>query len=402
MQKIFIEKPYQFVKPVMANWIPWLMNNRLIHRPLLWFTESIVSVESHGVGLLKSSVDAGHAVMMIGNHPRVSDPVAIYDLIRQANTPMFAMASWHLFNKNWFNSAVLRLYGGYSVNREGLDRQSINFSVTAMQENIRPVLMFPEGATSRTNESLMPFLDGPTFVARTAARRRHKRGLKTVIHPIVVKYTFVGDFEFEFDRIMVQAEDLLGIDAPEKTDPATRVKNALNQLVAKREFEFDVDTDQTLVPAERRLQIADSILKTAEIRAFGKQSNASMTNRIRDIRSTVFPELMANDQLTADERQQRWRDLERTYVAWQMASYPRGYLDENPSKDRILEIAAKILEDLTDTPRLCGKQKVTIEVCEAIEVPPAKHQGPTLDPLVKQVRRVLESKLNGLNDGGDS
>ena len=209
MQNIFIEKPYRFLRPVMPKWLPWLMNNRLVHWPLLRFTESIVSVESHGVDRLRQSLDADHAIMMIGNHPRVSDPVVMYDLIRKADTTMFAMASWHLFNQNWFNTAVLRLYGAYSVNREGFDREAINFSVDSMVRNVRPVLMFPEGATTRTNDSLMPFLEGPTFIARTVSRRRHKQNLKTVIHPVSIRYQFLGDFQQELSQIMEQVEQIL-------------------------------------------------------------------------------------------------------------------------------------------------------------------------------------------------
>ena len=74
-----------------------------------------------------------------------------------------------------------------------------------------------------------------------------------------------------------------------------------------------------------------------------------------------------------------------------MASYPKDYLAGNPSADRLLEIAAKVLEDLTDRRRKCGKQKVIIEVCQPIEVPPEKYRGTEPDPLIGMVQsRILE------------
>ena len=401
MQKIFIEEPYRFVPPVMSDWLPRLFNNRLIHTPLVRFTESIVSIESRGAELLKKSIDAGHAVMMIPNHPRTSDPVVMYDLMRRVKTPMFAMASWHLFNHGWFNKAVIRFYGGYSVNREGLDRASINFSISALQKNLRPILMFPEGATTRTNDALMPFLDGPTFIARTASRRRHKEGLKTVIHPIAIRYLFQGDegnFEVELDRLLETIENVPGGRKSLQKDPVERVQFALEKLVQLKEMEFGVPPKTELGPLERRQRLAETVMKTAELRCFGKRSDESMTNRIRNVRSSVFPELLNGSDLTENERTIRWRDLERTYLAWQMASYPKDYLNGKPSVDRVLDIAAKINEDLTDTPRRSGIQRVIIEVCEAIEVPTSKYRGDGPDPLIQQIGERLKTKMAGLEN----
>jgi 1-acyl-sn-glycerol-3-phosphate acyltransferase len=394
MQKIFIEKPYRFVPPMMLDWLAKLMNNRLVHTPLLRFTESIVSVESRGVDRLKKSIDDGHAVMMIPNHPRTSDPVVMYDLLRLVGKPMFAMASWHLFNHGWFNRAVIRLYGGYSINREGLDKTSISFSVSALEKNLRPLLMFPEGATSRTNDSLMPFLDGPSFIARTAARRRFKKGLKTVIHPIAIRYVFVGDFDKEFSSIMNSIGNEIGVRIAPSGSPVDRIQSSLEHLVERKEQEFEVEPDDSLCPFERRQRLAESVLATAEIRCFGQPSRESITNRVRNIRARVFPEILDAPELSDQDRAIRWRDLERTYLAWQMASYPQDYLVGAPSTDRVLEIAGKIQEDLTDEPRKCGPQRAIIECCDAIEVPTTKHRGPEADPLVKQIEEQLLVKLN--------
>ena len=401
MQKIFIEKPYRFVPPMMSDWFAKLMNNWLIHTTLLRFTQSIVQIESHGVELLKKSIDDGHAVMMIPNHPRISDPLAMYNLIRHAKTPMFAMASWHLFNQSKLDTAIIRMYGGYSVNREGLDRESINFSISSLQNNRRPLLVFPEGATSRTNDSMMPFLDGPTFIARTAARRRKKEGLKTVIHPIVIRYLFIGDFEKELNRMMDPVEKQLNLPSGKSLEPVVRVRRSLDAIVAKREQEFGVDPDDSLSPFDRRHRLADSVMATAEQRCFGERSEKDFTNRIRDIRSLVFPEILANknqaeEKLSAEDVKIRWRDLERTYLAWQMTTYPEDYLAGSPSVDRVLEIAAKIFEDLTHTPRKCSRQRVIIKCCEAIEVPPEKHRGPETDPLIPLVMNKLKTELENL------
>ena len=396
MQYIFVEKPYRFVKPLMSNWLAKLMNMGLIHAPMLR-SESIVSIESRGVELLQNSIRDNHAIMMIPNHPRTSDPVVMFDLMRQVNTPLFSMASWHLFNQSRLVSAILWLYGAYSVNREGLDKSSINFTISALQKNVRPVLMFPEGATSRTNDALMPYLDGATFMARTAARRRKKDGQKkTVIHPIAIRYLFVGDAEEELDGLMQAIKARLKFDLDPKLDAPARVMLALEKLVELKEKEFEIQGDTNSSTWQRCQHLANTAMEQAEVRCFGKPSPQNISNRIRDIRAHVFPQLLNDSGLTEEEKKIRWRDLERTYLAWQMASYPKDYLAGSPSVDRVLEIAAKILEDLIDERRKCGKQKVIIEVCQPIEVPPEKYRGTEPDPLIKIVQSQILEKLGQL------
>ena len=394
MQKIFIEKPYRFVRPMMSNWFARLMNTSLIHSPMIRATDSIVSVESRGVELLQKSINDDHAIMMIPNHPRTSDPVVMFDLMRRVNTPIFAMASWHLFNQNWLTSTVVWFYGAYSLNREGLDKASISFSVSALRNNIRPLLMFAEGATSRTNDSLMPYLDGATFIARTAAKRRHKdEQKKTVIHPIAIRYVFLGDAEEEFEKLILAIETELKCELNPNLDRPSRVNLAVEKLVELKEKEFDMRGDSSHSPWQRRQHLTNAVLEEAELRCFGEPSRQNVSIRIRDIRAHVFPQLLNNNELTSQEREIRWRDLERTYLAWQMASYPEDYLAGNPSVDRLLDIAAKVHEDLTDQRRKCGEQKVIIEVCEPIEVPPKKYRGSEPDPLIGMVQSQLLDKL---------
>ena len=397
MQKIFIEKPYRFVQPVMNDWIPSMMNNRLVHVPLLRWGESIVSVESRGVEKLRKSSDDGHAIMLVPNHPQTSDPVVMYDLIRRINRPMFAMASWHLFNQSWFHTSVIRLYGGFSVNREGRDKTAVNFAISALQKNTRPLLIFPEGATTRTNESMMPFLDGPTFIARSAARRRHKLGLKTVIHPVAIRYSFDGDNKAVLEGLLSPDEQRLGLKHEQNATDKVRVQNALSGLIGHKSQAFGIPNFEAEKELAQRLDwLGEFALKESEERWCNEISSANITNRIRNLRAQVFPELLSNPSMPNEEKQQRWRALERTYLAWQMSSYPKDYLSEDPSKDRIIEIASKINEDLFHVPPNCGRKSVILEVCDAIEVPATKFRNDGPDPLGKEIESSLTSKIANL------
>ena len=65
--------------------------------------------------------------------------------------------------------------GAFSVNREGVDRQSINVAIDLLAQAKRPLVIFPEGATSRTADYLHALLDGVAFIARAAAKKRSKQ-----------------------------------------------------------------------------------------------------------------------------------------------------------------------------------------------------------------------------------
>ncbi len=88
---------------------------------------------------------------------------------REAKTHVHAIASWHLFAKSWFDAFAIQKMGGFSLFREGTDRQSLETAIGVLAEATRPLILFPEGATNRTNDVLQPLLDGVAFIARTAA-----------------------------------------------------------------------------------------------------------------------------------------------------------------------------------------------------------------------------------------
>ena len=114
-------------------------------------------------------------------------------LLRPLGVHPYAMASWHLFQSP-LQSLAIRWCGGFSVNREGIDRQALDTAVSAIVEGKRPLILFPEGTVFRSNDVLQPLLDGVAFIARSSTKRRLKLNKPpTVIHPVAIKYLFRGD-----------------------------------------------------------------------------------------------------------------------------------------------------------------------------------------------------------------
>jgi hypothetical protein len=170
MQQIIFEKPYQFIPPIRNDWLPNLIQRFNLYGLYLKKKEGVVTHELRHPERLKASLDENCGILLAPNHSRTSDPLVIGFLAREVDCHVYSMASWHLFNQGWFNAWAIRAMGGFSIYREGMDRKAINTAIEAMVEAKRPLVIFPEGATSRTNDHLRPLLDGVAMVAMVVDR----------------------------------------------------------------------------------------------------------------------------------------------------------------------------------------------------------------------------------------
>src|SRR5581483_1058522 len=164
MQKIIVEKPYQFLPPYTGTFWPTLFRAIRFHDYLLRKNEGVVAHEIRHIERLRASLAAGHAILITPNHPRTADPVAMGWLSVETPCLFHSMASWHLFEQNRLHGWVIRALGAFSVNREGVDRKAINMAINLLAEGKRPMIIFPEGATSRTADHLHALLDGVAFI----------------------------------------------------------------------------------------------------------------------------------------------------------------------------------------------------------------------------------------------
>jgi 1-acyl-sn-glycerol-3-phosphate acyltransferase len=202
MQQVIIDEPYVFVPPVYSNFWPWILHFYL--RRYLRTSFGVHSVECRHVERLQASLAAGHSIVIAPNHCRLSDPLVLGILAKEANCNMFAMASWHLFNQGWYQRFMIRRMGAFSVFREGNDRQAIDTAINILVERERPLIMFPEGAITRHNDLIEEVMDGPAFIARQAAKRLKKQGApgEVIIHPVAIRYAFQGDLQATLGSVL--------------------------------------------------------------------------------------------------------------------------------------------------------------------------------------------------------
>ena len=396
MQRILIEKPYKFIPPDRGRIWATVIRDLNLHGMYLRRADGVMAHEIRGAEHLKESLQAGHGILLTPNHCRLSDPLVMGWLAKEARCLVYAMASWHLFEQSWFMRWAIRKMGAFSVYREGVDRPAINAAIEILESAERPLIIFPEGAVSRTNDRLQALLDGVAFIARTAAKRRAKKvpDGKVVVHCIAIKYYFEGDFDQTADPVLSEIEQRLSWQPKRDLPTDKRIAQVGLALLSLKELEyFGATSTGTL--AERMQRLIDRLLGPLEQEWIGETVESAVTPRVKALRMKIMPE-MVQGRLDEKERQRRWRQLADIYLAQQISNYPPNYLDRL-SVDRLLETIERFEEDLTDEVRVHGHLKAVIEVGPAIEVSPKRDRHADVDPLMTTIESGLQGMLDRLS-----
>lgn len=397
MQDIIIEKPYQFVPPHRGNFLPKAILKLGLVPWYLRKYEGVVSHQLRGVDHLRESMRQGHGVLLAPNHCRYADPLVMAFLAQEAQVPMFAMASWHLFEQSRLQRWALSTMGAFSVYREGLDRQSLDTAIDMLTDPKRPLVVFPEGTVFRTNDRLQPLLDGVAFMARTAAKRRAKDGGtgKVVIHPVAIKYIFHGDLEKAVDPTLDALEKRLTWTLLKETTTTQRIHRITLAMLSLKEIEYLGAAQQGNIE-ERQQRLVDHLLCPLEQEWLGKTTADTIIPRIKALRMKIVPELTTGE-LDGAERERRWTQLSQIYLSQQIASYPPDYVVSPTTDTRILETVERLEEDITDRVGVHGPLEVIIQVDEAIEVPTDRTPRGEEDPIMKRLRERMQAMLDQLS-----
>lgn len=395
MQRVVIDEPYKFVPPVYSEWWPTAL--RFILRPYLRKSFGIHSFECRHVERLKASLAAGHSIMLAPNHCRISDPMVLGVLGMEADCHLYAMASWHVFKQSRFQTFMTRRMGAFSILREGNDRQAIETAINIMLSKRRPLIVFPEGAITRHNDLIDEMMDGPSFIARQAAKRLKKEGKpgEVVIHPVATRYAFQGDVAATL------APDLEALEAglswqPQRHLPIVdRIDRIGQALLSLKEIEYAGAPSSGNI-YERAEKLVEDVLSKLEAEWQTKDSSGNAMVRVKRIRSAILPDMMAG-RVTPGERERRWRDLGALYYAQNISHYPRDYiLREKNLPERVVETVERLQEDFTDHVRVHQPFHAVIQVGEAIPVGTERVRDELGDPVMAEVRRQLQTMINEL------
>ena len=395
MQSIIVEKPYRFVPPYPGEF--WTHFFRHYLRRYLKRTAGIAAAEIRGIELLQESIRHGHGIVLAPNHCRPGDPLVIGLLNEQSGRPIHTMASWHLFNEGRLKAWVLRRIGGFSILREGLDREALRAGIRILVDAKRPLVIFPEGLVTRTNDRLSSLQEGVAFIARAAAKERATTVPpgQVVIHPVALRYFFEGDLAASVSPVLDAIETQLSWRPQRHLPVVERIYHLGEALLSLKEIEY-LGRAQPGTLQQRLSGLIDHLLDPLEKEWLNGQREASTVERLKRLRSAIVPDLMAGA-LSEDERARRWRHLADIYLAQQLYCYPGDYISDRPSPERLLETVERFEEDLTDQARVHRPFRVVIQVGPAVEVIPRRDKtGGADDPLMSKLAEQLQAMLHNL------
>ncbi len=391
MQNIIIDKPYKFVPPKQYSFWAHLMMpflSGIVNRDY-----GIESSEFIGLEKLKNSLDAGHGIVLAPNHCRPCDPIVVGMMASSFSQPLFIMASWHLFMQGALMRRLLTRLGAFSMYREGLDREAIKCAVQILTEAKRPLVIFPEGVVSRTNDRLNHLMEGTVFIARNAAKQRAslpKPG-KVVIHPVAIRYLFKGNIDTALKPTLVEIEHRLSWRPQNDLSIKERIFKVGDALLSLKEIEY-FGKPQPGGLGERTRKLIDHILDPIEKEWITGKKEEVVTGRIKALRAAILPEMVSGE-IDENERARRWRQLADLYLAQQLYFYPIDYFSDPPTAEQMLETVERFEEDLTDVARIYRPMHVAIQIGEAIEVSPTRDRGAETDPVMARLRSELERML---------
>lgn len=387
MQNVVIDQPYTFIPPRMNRFWHWLVRRMLPGK--LKREYGICSHECIGLEQLQASLDAGHGIMLVGNHCRPCDPMVLDFLSAAVKRPFNIIASWHVFMQSKMQRFMLPRIGGFSVYREGMDRESLKCATNIMADAKNPLVIFVEGIVTRSNDRLVNFMDGPSFMARSAAKQR-KTG-KVVIHPVFIRYFFEGDLQQSVLPVVEEIENRLSWQPQTQLPLRDRILKAGHALLALKEIEY-LGAPQSGSLIERLQHLVDHLLIPLETKWAGGRHDGDVMGRVKRLRTAILPELV-NGELTEQDRASRWRHLNDLYLVQQLHCYPGNYIADHPTAERILETVERYEEDLRDVSRPHPPIHAVIMVGAAIEVSATRDRSQEVDPVTTAVRQQMEQLL---------
>jgi 1-acyl-sn-glycerol-3-phosphate acyltransferase len=391
MQNIVIDKPYVPVPPHRGNLWPKLLSfyaPRMLRKKFRVERVDIVHEER-----LKNSLSQGHGILLAPNHCRDEDPFVLGMLSKHVGTPFFIVASWHLFMQSRLQTFLLTRAGAFSIYREGIDRTAVNTAVEILETAERPLVIFPEGFISRSNDRLNDLMDGTGLIVRSAAKKRAKLEppRKVVVHPVAMRYHFHGNIQSAAEAVLDDIERRLTWRPLKGLPLLDRIYKTGNALLSLKELEYLGHAREGEL-GTRLKNLIDAILVPLEDEWVEGRHDDPVPARVKRLRSAILPD-MTKDEIDEAERDRRWKQLADLYLAQQLFNYPPDYVRSNATPERILETVERFEEDLTDRIRVHGPSRATVTVGEAIEVAPTREGRGAGDPLMEQIGQQLRAML---------
>ena len=391
-ERYFLE-PYQFIAPFHSTF--WVRLSRGMILRTLRKKQGIIRFACTGQEHLRDSLDKKAGILLTPNHSRWPDPMVVGTVLsQQFDEYPYYVASYHLFRKSKITKWMLNRLGGYSIFREGADREAIRATSQLLADGKRPVVLFPEGTWFRQNDLVGPLQDGLSLITRQATRQTER---PVVIHPVAVKYWLLEDVSSAMLTRLAALERRIGWHAQTSLDVVERLAKLGGALLALKEIEFLGHTQTGDLDARIR-DLTLSQVERLERSLLGRPFDGWTLERIRRVRQHLTRLLLEKAGEAGTIRAIK-KDLGDLLFCENLSAQSLAYVRERPSQERVAETIQRIEEALTDdgeTP--LGKMGITMKFGPAIDIrtfrPPESADRKAGDPLVAHLRTTMQALLD--------
>jgi 1-acyl-sn-glycerol-3-phosphate acyltransferase len=395
LERYFLE-PYRFVPPFRSTF--WVRLTRGLVIRQMRRKQGVVRWQFDGLEHFRRSLEQKAGILLAPNHCRMADPPLMGVMATQLKQYLYYIASYHLFQQSKWMGWFLNRLGGYSIWREGLDRESIKATTAILTEAERPVVIFPEGTWFRQNDRVGPLQDGLALITRQATRAATR---PIVVHPVGIKYWMLHDPKPEIERRLRGLESRLGWSSQEGVNLLDRIEKLGGAFLALKEIEFlgQIGTGSL---DDRIRSFANSQVSRLERDHLGKNFEGWILERIRRLRQQLARLLLDKAKEKDIQTAKLKQDLDDLLFCENLSSQSMEYVREDPSPERLSETIQRIEETLHDSEVPITPMGATVQVGEAMDVRSfdgAKARG-AQDPLVQQLRINLQNLVDQLRAKG--
>jgi hypothetical protein len=393
-QRYFLE-PYRFVAPYRGKF--WC---RIAEHVMPRHLRSKMGVERwhfQGGDHIRDSLSKNAGILLAVNHVRWADPLVLGALGISIKQYFYYVVSYHLFKQKRLIGWWINRIGGYSILREGADRDAIRATAAILAAAERPVVMFPEGTWFRQNDRVGPLQEGLGLIVRQAAKHSER---PILVHPVGLKYWLLGDPRPELERRVEKLERGLGWLPKRDLTLPDRIVRLGHALLTVKEIERFGHAQQGTLD-ERIQRLAAVLISDLEKFYLGKEYGGWNLERVRRLRLWLVRKLgeVRNDpEATRATREA----LDVLLFCENLSAQSHEYLVERPSLERMAETIQRIEETMTDAmEEAIAPMGATGAVGPALEVrafPAAKRASrsggdPLVDALADAMKGLLKKML---------
>jgi hypothetical protein len=393
-QRYFLD-PYRFVPPYRGKL--WCRVAKHVMPRHLRRKMGVPLLHFQGVEHLRDSLSKKAGILLASNHVRWADPIVVGAMGLEVQRYFYYVVSYHIFKQNRVIGWWLNRIGGYSILREGSDREAIRATVGILSAAERPIVMFPEGTWFRQNDRVGPLQEGLGLIVRQAAKQSER---PILVHPVGIKYWLLGDPRPELNRRVEKLERGLCWQPKHGGDLPERLAQIGNALLAVKEIErFGRAQEGGLDERIRRL--TGVLIGDMEKRYLGKEYEGWNLERVRRLRLILVRKLteVRDD---ADAGRATRETLELLLFCENLSAHSLEYLTERPSLERIAETIQRIEETMADrVEEPIGELGATLAVGPAVDVRAfAAAKRGAGDPLMETVAEGMRSLLRQMLEQG--